>query len=436
MTIRPARDGRRYAESAGEGFVHTTAFEWLSRAGFVARAVDLRDHRDPRAQARDRSGRQADRTSRARCSTVAAPAVRQVLLTLLAIGLGGYSLWRLFRAALGHGPEGSDSRLRPASPRLRAVSPTARCASSRSRSCSAPARAAARARRSTTAGVLGWPGGHLDRRDRRRRDDRGRALPGLPRHHAEVPRRLEDRGDVPAGARRGSAASGRSGTSPGWSCSASSGSSSSRRRSTTTPTRRSVSTARWPSSLHRSYGPVAARHRRRRPDRVRALLAERRALPQDLSARIGSATPRSARALLPGRSAGSAGRSRSRSAAITGGASTRIGWERRARPAGRRLGGRRPAAAAGQRGRGPDRRRAGAAGDRGGAAQRATRTSTSPAGTSRPTSRSHATASRSSCAICSPSWPSASTCACSSGRARRCRCSGRRAATCARCAID
>src|SRR5262249_51330458 len=31
-----------------------------------------------------------------------------VLLALLAIGLGGYALWRLFRAALGHGPEGAD----------------------------------------------------------------------------------------------------------------------------------------------------------------------------------------------------------------------------------------------------------------------------------------------------------------------------------------
>ena len=31
-----------------------------------------------------------------------------VLLAALAVGLGGYSLWRLFRAALGHGREGAD----------------------------------------------------------------------------------------------------------------------------------------------------------------------------------------------------------------------------------------------------------------------------------------------------------------------------------------
>jgi Domain of Unknown Function (DUF1206) len=35
--VRPAE--LRYAKGTGEGFVHTAAFEWLSRAGFVARAA-------------------------------------------------------------------------------------------------------------------------------------------------------------------------------------------------------------------------------------------------------------------------------------------------------------------------------------------------------------------------------------------------------------
>src|SRR4029079_11690740 len=30
------------------------------------------------------------------------------LLVLMAVGLAGYSIWRLLRAALGHGPEASD----------------------------------------------------------------------------------------------------------------------------------------------------------------------------------------------------------------------------------------------------------------------------------------------------------------------------------------
>src|SRR6202012_5916126 len=31
------------------------------------------------------------------------------LLALVAVGLGGYAVWRLFRAILGHGPEGAHS---------------------------------------------------------------------------------------------------------------------------------------------------------------------------------------------------------------------------------------------------------------------------------------------------------------------------------------
>ena len=43
--------------------------------------------------------------------TVAGQPVGGFLLVLLAIGLGGYAIWRLLRAALGHGPEAADSTL-------------------------------------------------------------------------------------------------------------------------------------------------------------------------------------------------------------------------------------------------------------------------------------------------------------------------------------
>jgi hypothetical protein len=41
--------------------------------------------------------------------TVAHQPFGKLLLTVVAIGLGGYALWRLVRAAIGHGAEGSDS---------------------------------------------------------------------------------------------------------------------------------------------------------------------------------------------------------------------------------------------------------------------------------------------------------------------------------------
>jgi hypothetical protein len=98
------------ARRAGEGFVNSRLFAILSRAGFVARgliygiigvlALDL---------ALGRGGKITNQQGALR--TVEHQSFGHLLLTLLAVGLGSYSLWRLFRALLGHGPEGADSGL-------------------------------------------------------------------------------------------------------------------------------------------------------------------------------------------------------------------------------------------------------------------------------------------------------------------------------------
>src|ERR1700749_1975161 len=104
QTISPVREAR----SAGEGFVHTRVFEVLSRAGFVARglvygiigllALDL---------AVGQGGKITNQQGALR--TIEHQTFGHVLLALVAVGLGGYSLWRLVRAAPGHGPEGADT---------------------------------------------------------------------------------------------------------------------------------------------------------------------------------------------------------------------------------------------------------------------------------------------------------------------------------------
>jgi hypothetical protein len=98
------------ARAAGEGFVNSRLFAILSRAGFVARgliygiigvlALDL---------ALGRGGKITNQQGALR--TVEHHSFGHLLLTLLAVGLGGYAIWRLFRALLGHGPEGADSGL-------------------------------------------------------------------------------------------------------------------------------------------------------------------------------------------------------------------------------------------------------------------------------------------------------------------------------------
>ncbi len=98
------------ARGAGEGFVNSRLFAILSRAGFVARglvygiigvlALDL---------ALGLGGKITNQQGALR--TVEQHSFGHLLLALLAAGLGSYSLWRLFRAVLGHGPEGADSGL-------------------------------------------------------------------------------------------------------------------------------------------------------------------------------------------------------------------------------------------------------------------------------------------------------------------------------------
>ncbi len=97
----------RRARSGGERFVQTPAYAMLSRAGFVARAFiygiigvlafDL---------AVGHGGKITNQQGALR--TIEHQSFGHVLLTLLAIGLGCYAVWRLVRAALGHGREGAD----------------------------------------------------------------------------------------------------------------------------------------------------------------------------------------------------------------------------------------------------------------------------------------------------------------------------------------
>ena len=95
-------------KAGGEQLVRSDGFEWLARAGFASRgivyviigilAIKL---------AFGSSHTSANQQGALR--TIAAQPFGNVLLILIAIGLGGYALWRLARALLGHGPEGTDS---------------------------------------------------------------------------------------------------------------------------------------------------------------------------------------------------------------------------------------------------------------------------------------------------------------------------------------
>ncbi len=104
MATMPARR----AQATADGIERTPAFEALARAGFIARgvvygiigilAIKL---------AVGSGGKTTDQTGALK--TLASQPFGKVLLVLVAIGLAGYSLWRLAHAVVGHGPERSDS---------------------------------------------------------------------------------------------------------------------------------------------------------------------------------------------------------------------------------------------------------------------------------------------------------------------------------------
>jgi hypothetical protein len=98
----------RGAQAAGEEVARSALFERLSRAGFVARGVIYGIIGILALQLAVGAGGKATNQQGA-LKTIAAQPLGKLLLIFVAIGLGGYALWRFIRAALGHGPESSDS---------------------------------------------------------------------------------------------------------------------------------------------------------------------------------------------------------------------------------------------------------------------------------------------------------------------------------------
>jgi Domain of Unknown Function (DUF1206) len=146
------------AQTSGEKVAHSRGFEWLARSGFVARGLIYGIIGILAIKLAVGAGGTTTNQQGA-LTTIAHQPFGKVLLILVAIGLGGYSLWRLMHAMLGHGPEESDSGFERLAALGSGIVYAGLCAialeillgSSSSRSSSNTSK--------TTAGVLGWPAG-------------------------------------------------------------------------------------------------------------------------------------------------------------------------------------------------------------------------------------------------------------------------------------
>jgi uncharacterized protein DUF1206 len=147
---------RAQIKTGGEHFVRSDGFEWLARAGFAARGIVYTIIGILAIKLALGSGHTSANQQGA-LRTIAAQPFGNVLLILIAAGLGGYSLWRLARALLGHGPEGSDSGVDRVAAFASGIVYAGLCAIAVTILLGSSGGGGGAQK--TTAGVLGWPGG-------------------------------------------------------------------------------------------------------------------------------------------------------------------------------------------------------------------------------------------------------------------------------------
>jgi uncharacterized protein DUF1206 len=153
-----ARRPVRPVQASGERVARSRGFEWLARSGFVARgliygiigvlAIKL---------ALGAGGTTTNQQGALK--TIAHQPFGEVLLILVAIGLGGYALWRLVHALIGHGPENSDSGFERLAALGSGIVYAGLCAIAVEILLGSGSSSGSGNTSQTTAGVLGWPAG-------------------------------------------------------------------------------------------------------------------------------------------------------------------------------------------------------------------------------------------------------------------------------------
>jgi hypothetical protein len=146
------------ARRGGEQLAHARGLGWLARAGLLARgvvyfviallALEL---------ALGEGGKTTDQQGAMKA--IAGQSYGKVLLVLLAIGLAGYAIWRLTRAAVGHGAEQRDDTSDRIAAGASGIVYAALCVVAIGILVGSGSTSSSQKAKETTAGVLGWSGG-------------------------------------------------------------------------------------------------------------------------------------------------------------------------------------------------------------------------------------------------------------------------------------
>ena len=147
----------REVKVGGEKVARSSGFEWLARAGFLARGLIYGIIGILAIKLAIGAGGKTTNQEGA-LATVARQPFGKVLLILVAIGLGGYAAWRLLHALIGHGPEDSDTAFERVAAFASGIVYAGLCAVAVQILLGSGGGSSSNATK-TTAGVFGWPAG-------------------------------------------------------------------------------------------------------------------------------------------------------------------------------------------------------------------------------------------------------------------------------------
>jgi hypothetical protein len=156
MSGTPDTASLQGAQRQGDKLADAREFAWLARAGLAARAVVYAIIGVLALKLALGDGGKATNQQGA-LKTIAGQPFGKTLLILVAIGLAGYALWRLTRAALGHGPEQSDSGMDRVAALASGIVYAALCVTAVK--IVAGASTGSGSPKKATGGVLDWTGG-------------------------------------------------------------------------------------------------------------------------------------------------------------------------------------------------------------------------------------------------------------------------------------
>jgi Domain of Unknown Function (DUF1206) len=158
MRTSPRPGPVRSAQRGGEAFARRREFEWLARAGLVARGVVYGIVGILALKLAVRSGGKTTNQQGA-LKTIAHQPFGKALLIAVAVGLAGYAMWRLVRAGIGHGTQQKDSGLQRVAGVASGVAYAALCVTAVKILTGASSSGGSNSPQKTTGGVLAWTGG-------------------------------------------------------------------------------------------------------------------------------------------------------------------------------------------------------------------------------------------------------------------------------------